>query len=204
MTIETKQKEIDHINSKMQLPVDQDILRMRIQKDLENKYRFELDSKTIELDKVSESYFESKRIQEMLKTTLEAHKIETEKIVQDMKRRHAEEIAEMVSDNHALQLRIEDSSKDREFTRALRRDVDDAKRRLIEAQQEALDLRKERDLLKIEKNELLIKNAKDVEEERNQRRVLQSENDKLRFQSKCFEDDLSKLQLKCERKTQEV
>ena len=46
----------------MQLPVDQDILRMRIQKDLENKYRFELDSKTIELDKVSESYFESKRI----------------------------------------------------------------------------------------------------------------------------------------------
>jgi hypothetical protein len=38
----------------------------------------------------------------MLKTTLEAHKIETEKIVQDMKRRHAEEIAEMVSDNHAL------------------------------------------------------------------------------------------------------
>mgnify|MGYP006874995356 CR=1 FL=1 len=54
----------------------------------------------------------------------------------------------------------------------MRRDVDDAKRRLIEAQQEALDLRKERDLLKIEKNELLIKNAKDVEEERNQRRVL--------------------------------
>lgn len=65
-------------------------------------------------------------------------------------------------------------------------------------------MRKERDLLKIEKNELLIKNAKDVEEERNQRRVLQSENDKLRFQSKCCEDDLSKLQQKCERKTQEV
>lgn len=102
MTIETKQKEIDHINSKMQLPVDQDILRMRIQKDLENKYRFELDAKTIELDKVSESYFEAKRGQEMLKTTLEAHKLETEKIVQDMKRRHAEEISEMVADNHAL------------------------------------------------------------------------------------------------------
>ena len=36
------------------------------------------------------------------------------------------------------------------------------------------------------------------------RRVLQTENDKLRFQIKCFEDDLSKIQLKCERKTQEV
>jgi hypothetical protein len=72
---------------------------------------------------------------------------------------------------------------------------------VCDAQQEALDLRKERDQLKIEKNELLIKNAKDVEEERNHRRVLQSENDKLRFKTKCFEDDISKLQLKCERKT---
>jgi len=44
--VDAKQKEIEHINAKMTLPVDQDILRMRIQKDLENKYRFELDSKT--------------------------------------------------------------------------------------------------------------------------------------------------------------
>ena len=47
--------------------------------------------------------------------------------------------------------------------------------------------------MKIDKNELVIKNAKDVEEERNVRRVLQTENDKLRFQIKCFEDDVSKL-----------
>jgi hypothetical protein len=52
----------------MSLPVDQDILRMRIQKDLENKYRFDLDSKQLELEKVSENYFENKRITELLKT----------------------------------------------------------------------------------------------------------------------------------------
>lgn len=56
----------------------------------------------------------------------------------------------------------------------------------------------------MDKNELLIKNAKDVEEERNHRRVLQTENDKLKFQKKCLEDDLMKIQLKCERKAQEV
>lgn len=44
-----------------------------------------------------------------------------------------------------------------------------------------MELRKERDQLKIQKNELLIKNAKDVEEERNHRRILQTENDKLKF-----------------------
>jgi len=135
---------------------------------------------------------------------LENLKVEHEKVLGDIKRRNKEEIDELVGDNHALQLRIEDTYKDKEATRALRRDIDDVKRRLCEAQQEALDLRKERDQLKIDKNELIIKNAKDVEEERNHRRVFQSENDKLKFQIKCFEDDLAKLQLKCERKTHEV
>ena len=66
--IENKEREIDIINQKMQLPVDQDILRMRIQKDLEAKYRFDIDSKTMELDKVSENYFETKRLYEISKT----------------------------------------------------------------------------------------------------------------------------------------
>ena len=188
----------------MQLPVDQDILRMRVQKDLENKYRFDIDSKTMELDKVSESYFETKRLYELAKTQNESQKLEYDKVISDQKRRHSEELADMVSDNHKLQMRIEDAGRDREQQRQLRRDADDLKRRLSESQQEALDLRKQRDQLKIDKNELLIKNAKDVEEERNHRRVLQTENDKLRFQIKCFEDDLSKVQLKCERKSQEV
>ena len=204
MAIEAKQKEIDHINQKMHLPVDQDILRMRIQKDLENKYRFEIDSKTLELDKLSESYFEVKRLHELSKTSLESLKIENEKVVADIKRRHTEEIQEVVTDNHQWQLRIEDSHKEKEVSRQLKREIDELKRRLAQEQQESLDLRKERDQLKIDRNEQIIKNAKDVEEERNHRRVLQSENDKLKFQMKCMEDDLAKVQLKCERRTQEI
>lgn len=69
-------------------------------------------------------------------------------------------------------MRIEDNSKDRDSARQLRRDAEEAKRRLSESQQEAVLLRKDRDQLKIERNEVLIKNAKEVEEERNQRRVL--------------------------------
>jgi|TARA_B110000285_G_C15088646_1_gene597713 hypothetical protein len=80
LVVEGKQKEIDHINSKMALPIDQDILRMRIQKDLEAKYRFDLDSKSMELDKISESYFETKRHYELTKTNLESCKIEFEKV----------------------------------------------------------------------------------------------------------------------------
>jgi hypothetical protein len=117
LVVEGKQKEIDHINSKMALPIDQDILRMRIQKDLEAKYRFDLDSKIMELDKISESYFETKRHLELTKTNLESSKLEFEKVESDLKRRQKEEINELVADNHALQLRIEDSYKDREQSR---------------------------------------------------------------------------------------
>ena len=90
---------------------------MRIQKDLENKYRFEIDSKSLELEKVSENYFESKRLYELSKTQVESQKVEYDKVISDLKRRHQEELQEMVADNHALQLRIEDSSKDREQQR---------------------------------------------------------------------------------------
>ena len=88
----------------------------------------------MELDKVSESYFEIKRMHEISKTSLEGQKIEFEKVVDDMKRRHQEELSELVQDNHALQLRIEDSNRDREQTRILRRDIDDLKRRVSESQ----------------------------------------------------------------------
>ena len=48
--IDAKDRELDALTQKMQLPVDQDILRMRIQKDLETKYRGELNTKTAELE----------------------------------------------------------------------------------------------------------------------------------------------------------
>jgi len=61
-------------------------------------------------------------------------KLEYEKVISDIKRRHQDELQELVQDNHALQIRIEDSSKDREAQRQLRRDIDDLKRRLCESQ----------------------------------------------------------------------
>ena len=41
--IEQKQREIDAMANKMSLPIDADILRMKIQKDMESRHRVELD-----------------------------------------------------------------------------------------------------------------------------------------------------------------
>jgi len=83
-----------------------------------------------------------------------------------------------------------DDKRDRELIRQLRRELDEAKRRANEALSEASELRKERDQLKMERNEVMIQHAREVEEERNQKRVLTSDVDKLTFKLKCAEDDL--------------
>ena len=201
--IDRKQSELDTMAAKMVLPVDADIMRMRIQKDLEAKFRFELESRTQELERTSDSLFESRRQLEIVKTALEGTRYENDKFVQDLRDRHKSELDEIVQENHSLHLRLEES-RDQEQVRKLRRDVDEAKRRISEQGQELIEIRKERDLAKMEKNDLLIKHAKEIEDERTTRRVLQTENDKLKFKNKCLEDDVHKQGLKAERKTQEA
>ena len=69
---------------------------------------------------------------------------------------------------------------------------------------EASELRRERDAAKMERNDLVVKQAKEIEEERCVRRGQQAEIDKLKFKVKCLEDELHKAGLRAERKTQEA
>jgi uncharacterized coiled-coil DUF342 family protein len=65
--------------------------------------------------------------------------------------------------------------------RQLRREVDEHKRRCTELLGEVSDLRKERDLLKLEKGDSQVKHARDLEEARNQIRSLASEVERMQF-----------------------
>ena len=66
--IEQKQREIEIMSNKMTLPIDTDIMRMKIQKDIEARHRVEIDSKQQEIDRLSEHFYEVKRQLEILKT----------------------------------------------------------------------------------------------------------------------------------------
>lgn len=74
----------------------------------------------------------------------------------------------------------------------MRRDLDEYKKKYSDLSIEINELRKERDALKLEKNDLIIKQSKELEDERNLRRALNTENDKLKFKVRCLEDDLQK------------
>jgi len=82
--------------------------------------------------------------------------------------------------------------------------LDEAKRRLAESGSELAEVCKERDAAKLERNDSLVKHAKELDGERTSRRVLQAETDKLKFRVKCLEDDVHKESLKAERKSAEA
>ncbi len=64
-----------------------------------------------------------------------------------------------------------------------------------------MELRRELDQVKMERNDLLVKQAQEIEEERSQRRVLAAENDKLKLKVKVVEDEVHKANLRAERKS---
>jgi hypothetical protein len=90
--IERKQNELDSLAQRMQIPIDTDILKMRLAKDLEQKYRFELDNRLAELERATDSLFETKRQLDLIKITYESSRHENEKFLSDMRDRHKQEI----------------------------------------------------------------------------------------------------------------
>jgi len=52
--IEIKQRDLEGMQAKMALPVDTDILRMKLAKDMEARHRLELETKQQECDRLAD------------------------------------------------------------------------------------------------------------------------------------------------------
>lgn len=77
----------------------------------------------------------------------------------------------MMIENQALQTKADDK-RDRELIRQMRRDFDDSKRRITELLGENSEFRRERDDIKVEKNEMFLQFTKSLEDEKNAKRAL--------------------------------
>lgn len=86
--IEMKQRELENMHNKMSLPVDTDILRMKVAKDMEARHRVEIEAKQQEVDRLAEQYYEARRHNEVLKAQIESVKAESEKEIKDLKEKH--------------------------------------------------------------------------------------------------------------------
>jgi hypothetical protein len=162
-----------------------------------------MDQKQHEVDRLSEQYYEAKRQLDIVKTQLETQRHESEKEVADLKERSRKEASDLMIENQALQSKADDK-RDRELIRQLRRELDEHKRRSSELLSEATELRRERDMIKLEKNEQFVQFTRDLEDERSQKRQLQSDLERNDFKTKCLNEDTQKLQLKVEKKQAEL
>ena len=136
----------------MSLPIDTDIMRMKIQKDIEARHRVEIDHKQQEVDRMGEQFYEVKRQLDVVNVQLETQRHDAEKEIRDLKDSSKRDVNDLLIENQTLQSKADDK-RDRELIRQLRRDLDEHKRRSTELIREATDLRRERDQLKHEKNE---------------------------------------------------
>lgn len=69
---------------------------------------------------------------------------------------------------------------------------------------ETNDIRRERDLIKHEKNESFVQMTREIEEAQSARRQLESDLERADFRYKSQTEEMQKLQLKCERKQAET
>lgn len=76
--------------------------------------------------------------------------------------------------------------------RKLKRKTEEAKMRANAKESEADELRRERDSLRDEKNENLIKFSKQLEIERNDKRLYKSESEKLGIRVRFLEEEVKK------------
>ena len=56
--IEVKQRDLESLQAKMALPVDTDILRMKLAKDMEGRHRLEVETKQQECDRLADQFYE--------------------------------------------------------------------------------------------------------------------------------------------------
>lgn len=106
-------------------------------------------------------------------------------------------------ENQALTAKADDR-RDRDLIKQLRRDLDESRRKAQDVVQELNELRRDRDSLKLDKNEQFLQHQKEIEELKNKNRDLQSEIDRMDFKSKSLVDENQKMQLKMEKRSNEV
>jgi uncharacterized coiled-coil DUF342 family protein len=117
-----------------------------------------------------------------LKAQIEAVKSESDKEIRELKERHRQEAQELALQNQALMAKAEDR-RDRDLIRQLRREAEEHKRRATELLGEVSELRKERDLLKLDRGDTQVKHARELEEARNQIRALTSDVERMQFKT---------------------
>ncbi|CAK87391.1 unnamed protein product (macronuclear) [Paramecium tetraurelia] len=191
LLIEQKQRELEEIQSKLSPSFDQDMIRIKLLNELEIPHRQQLEVKQNEIEKLNEVIYQLKRNLDLEIAKVETTKLENAKEIKLIQERFKLDNSDLQHQIEELTKIIEDS-KDRDLIRRLRKDLDEYKLKFNNADTENVELRNERDKIREEKNEIMIKFARQIDQERNDKRQYKSDFDKIQVRTRFIEDELRK------------
>jgi chromosome segregation ATPase len=198
-----KKKEFDELQTKMIPPLDNDMMRLKLINEIEAPHRAALEQKQEEIYRLTEGNYELTRKLELLQVEYQNYRQEEERELRDLRERAQQESVSYSREVQMLQERLEDPS-DREVIRALRKEKEELKLRVSEQFVEIDELCRVKETLKADLNDQQAAFNRDIDEERNKRRTVAIEKDRCSVLLKDASEQVQKLKLQVELKTQEL
>jgi chromosome segregation ATPase len=200
--LDFKKREFDELQTRLAPSNDSDMLRLKLVSEIEAPLTAALDAKEQEISLKNDQIFSLSRKLELLQIEFENYRQNTEHDLKDLKESYESERDQHFRQVQQLQERV-DFSTEREMIRQLRRENEELSLKVNKLYEELEDTRRTRDTHKKEKTELTLNFKREIDEERNQRRILSIEKDKLEVHKRDLDDTLHKIKLQFEQKQQE-
>lgn len=198
-----KQKE-SYENQLLKLSmIDAETLKNKIQAECEISYREKLESKSLEIDTLSDQVFELKKREELALTEYETFKSEALKEIEHLKDAHKSEVRELLFKIQILSDKNE-NSYDRETFKELKNDIDLLRKQNSEYLNELNSLRREKEQLQLDRNDVKLSLMKELDSEKLRSKMISAENERNSHLVKTIEDELTALKHKLDEKNDEV
>lgn len=200
--LDFKKREFDELQNRLAPSNDSDMLRLKLVSEIEAPLIAALDAKEQEISVKNDQVFSLSRKFELLQLEFENYKQTADRDLKDLKESYESERDQHFRQIQQLQERV-DFSTEREMIRQLRRENEELSLKVNKLYEELEDTRRSRDTLKKEKTELNLSYKREMDEERNHRRILSIEKDKIEVHKRDLDDTLHKTKLQYEQKLQE-
>ena len=189
--LEQREKILDEQRTKALLPTDTDMLRAKIAREIEAPLKQKIEALMQEIDQLETEMSETRRANALLKSEIESKDADYSRQFNDLKQKHQGQSADLMGELELMHEKLDDT-RDKEIIRTMKREVEEYKRKSLDALKETADVRKQRDELKLEKSSIAIEHSKQLEQVRTNERKAREEIEDLNSKLQKLDEELEK------------
>lgn len=191
--LDLKQKMNEELQGKSIIPVENEIMRSKIMREVEIPFKAKYDELFQEKEKINDEMNFMKKDNVILKEEIEGKEKEYDKIIHEIKQNHNEQIMQLTEEIKTLHKNF-NLNKEKKINDTIKKDLEEYKTKWMNSQAECQGLRESRDQLKRELNEFKALQIKQIEEIDSKRRQIDHENNNLKNQIRIEKEEINELQ----------